>query len=115
MKDLNTKKGKRIQICDKAIHGLILKPKYLLVFGDREKKQIREKRREGKEEEEEKRRRKKEGDKKSRYGTCMNLYGIVCMDFCMDMYRDTCLEVCNTSLCVEYLFRMVVWFGCGPQ
>ena len=33
----------------------------------------------------------------------------------MDMYRDTCLEVWNTSFCVEYLFAMVVWFGCGPQ
>ena len=37
------------------------------------------------------------------------------MDFCMDMYRDTCLEVWNTSFCVESLFGMVVWFGCGPQ
>ena len=37
------------------------------------------------------------------------------MDFCMDMYRDTCLEVWNTSFCVEFLFGMVVWFGCGPQ
>ena len=35
--------------------------------------------------------------------------------FGMDMYRDTCLEVWNTSFCVESLFRMVVWFGCGPQ
>ena len=33
------------------------------------------------------------------------------MDFCM----DTCLEVRNTSFCVESLFEMVVWFGCGPQ
>ena len=41
----------------------------------------------------------------------MDVYGIVCMDFCMDMYRDTCLEVWNTSLCVEFLFGMVVWFG----
>ena len=37
------------------------------------------------------------------------------MDFCMDMYRDTCLEVWSTSFCVEYLFGMVVWFGCGPR
>ena len=36
------------------------------------------------------------------------------MDFCMDMYRDTCLEVWNTSFCVESLFGMIVWFGCGP-
>ena len=28
---------------------------------------------------------------------------------------DTCLEVWNTSFCVESLFGMVVWFGCGPQ
>ena len=33
----------------------------------------------------------------------------------MDMYRDTCLEVWNTSFCVESLFGMVVWFGCGPR
>ena len=37
------------------------------------------------------------------------------MDFCTDKYRDTCLEVWNTSFCVESLFVMVVWFGCGPQ
>ena len=45
----------------------------------------------------------------------MNLCMDCCMDFCMDMYRDTCLEVWNTSFCVESLFGMVVWFGCGPQ
>ena len=88
-------------------------------MGDRAKKRIREKRREGEEEGVEKRReegrRKKERDKKSRYGTCMDLYGIVCMNFCMDMYRDTCLEVWNTFFCIESLFGMVVWFGCGPQ
>ena len=37
------------------------------------------------------------------------------MDFCMDMYRDNCLEVWNTYFCVEYLFGIFVWFGCGPQ
>ena len=37
------------------------------------------------------------------------------MDFCMDMFKDTCLEVWNTSFCVEFLFEMVVWFGCGSQ
>ena len=89
-------------------------------MGDRAKQRIREKRRAGEEEEEEEKRReegrrKKEGDKKSRYETCMDLYGIVCMDFCMDMYRDTCLEVWNTSFCVESMFVMVVLFGCGPQ
>ena len=45
----------------------------------------------------------------------MDLYGIVCMDFCMDMYRDTCFEVWNTSFCIECLFEIVVWFDCGPQ
>ena len=33
------------------------------------------------------------------------------MNFCM----DTCLRVWNISFCVEFLFGMVVWFGCGPQ
>ena len=33
------------------------------------------------------------------------------MNFCM----DTCFGVWNTSFCVEYLFGMVVWFGCGHQ
>ena len=37
------------------------------------------------------------------------------MDFGMNFYMDTCLEVWNTSFCVESLFEMVVWFGCGPQ
>ena len=37
------------------------------------------------------------------------------MDFCIDRYRDTCLEVCNISFCIESLFGMAVWFGCGPQ
>ena len=41
----------------------------------------------------------------------MDFYGIVCMD----MYRDTCLEGWNTCFCVESLFGMVVWFGCGLQ
>ena len=35
--------------------------------------------------------------------------------FCMDMYRDTCLEIWNSFFCIESLFGMVVWFGCGPQ
>ena len=33
----------------------------------------------------------------------------------MDMYRDTCLEVCILFFCVEFLFGMVIWFGCGLQ
>ena len=34
------------------------------------------------------------------------------MNFCM----DTCLGVWNTSFfCVESLFGIVVWFGCGTQ
>ena len=40
------------------------------------------------------------------------------MKFCIEFVRicmDTCLEVLNTSFCVESLFGMVVWFGCGPQ
>ena len=37
------------------------------------------------------------------------------MDFCMNFCMDTCLEVWNTFFCVESLFGMVAWFGCGPQ
>ena len=33
------------------------------------------------------------------------------MNFCM----DTCLGVWNTYFYVEYLFGIVVWFGCAPQ
>ena len=36
------------------------------------------------------------------------------MEFCMEFVR-ICLEVWNTTFCVESLFGMVVWFGCGPQ
>ena len=41
-----------------------------------------------------------------------------CMDFGMNFCIDTCLGVWNTFFfffCVESLFRMVVWFGYGPQ
>ena len=65
-------------------------------------------RRREKEEKKRGRRRKKEGEKKSKG---MELIRNFCMDFCM----DTCLRVCNTSFCVESLFRMAVWLGCGPQ
>ena len=27
---------------------------------------------------------------------------------------DICFGVWNTSFCVESLFGMVFWFGCGP-
>ena len=37
------------------------------------------------------------------------------MNFCMNFCIDTCLGDLNTSFCVESLFGMVVWFGCGPQ
>ena len=37
------------------------------------------------------------------------------MDFCMNFCMDTCLGVWNTSFCADYLFEMVVWFGCSPQ
>ena len=37
------------------------------------------------------------------------------MDFGMNFCMDTCLGVWNTSFCVDSLFGMVVWFGCGPQ
>ena len=37
------------------------------------------------------------------------------MDFCMNFCMDTCLEVWNTFFCVESLFGMVAWFGCGSQ
>ena len=37
------------------------------------------------------------------------------MDFGMIFCMDTSLGVWNTSFCVESLFGMVVWFGCGPQ
>ena len=37
------------------------------------------------------------------------------MDFGMNFCMDTCLGVWNTSFCVESLFGMIVWFGCGPQ
>ena len=42
---------------------------------------------------------------------CMDFVWIFCMNFCM----DTCLGLLNTSFCVNYLFEMVIWFGCGPQ
>ena len=39
-----------------------------------------------------------------------SLYGFL-LGFCI----DTCLGVWNTSFCVESLFGMVIWVGCGPQ
>ena len=42
---------------------------------------------------------------------CRDFIWIFGINFCM----DTCLRVYNTSFCVESLFGMVVWFGCGPQ
>ena len=45
----------------------------------------------------------------------MELVRNFCMDFGMNFCMDTCLGVWNTSFCVESLFGMVVWFGCGPQ
>ena len=42
----------------------------------------------------------------------------LCMEFCMELVRllyGYCLEVWNTSFCVESLFGMVIWFGCGHQ
>ena len=41
----------------------------------------------------------------------MELVRNFCLNFCM----DTCLGVWNTSFCVESLFGMVFWFGCGSQ
>ena len=37
------------------------------------------------------------------------------MDFRMNFCMDTCLGAWNTFFCVESLFGIVVWFGCGPQ
>ena len=37
------------------------------------------------------------------------------MDFGMNFCMDICLWVRNTSFCIESLFGMVVWLGCGPQ
>ena len=49
----------------------------------------------------------------------MELVRNFCMDFCMDFgmnfCMDTCLGVWNTYFCVDFLFEMVVWFGCDPQ
>ena len=49
----------------------------------------------------------------------MELVGNFCIDFCinfgMNFCMDTCLGVWNTSFCLDSLFGMVVWFGCGPQ
>ena len=48
----------------------------------------------------------------------MELVRNFCIDFCMDLgmnfCTDTCLRVWNTYFCVESLFGMIVWFGCGP-
>ena len=45
----------------------------------------------------------------------MELVRNFCMDFSMNFCMDTCLGVWNASFCVESLFGMVVWFGCGLQ
>ena len=45
----------------------------------------------------------------------MELVRNFCIDFGMNFCMDTCLGVWNTSFCVESLFRMVFWFGCGLQ
>ena len=78
----------------------------------------REKRRREKdrrEEERKKKRRRREEEKfkeKKKSGMDVRNFGMnLCMKFCM----DTCLEVWNTSFCVESLFGMVIWFGCGSQ
>ena len=68
---------------------------------------MREKRRE----EEEKKKKRREEEKNQGIELVMNF----CMNFGMNFCMDTCLGVWNTSFCVESLFGVVVWFGCGPQ
>ena len=45
----------------------------------------------------------------------MELVRNFCRDFVWIFCMNTCLGVWNTSFCVDYLFVMVIWFGCEPQ
>ena len=91
---------------------------------DKGEENRRRRRRRRREEKKEEGRRKETRDQ--RYGfvwfsmdSSKELVKNFCRDFVwifgMNFYMDTCLGVWNTSFCVDYLFGMVVWFGCGPQ
>ena len=84
------KRGDISQKSDKAKHGLILKPKYLLVFGERRAKRVR---REEKRREEE----KEKGDERREGRREQESKGMEYYDFCKEFYDFVWVLSCSLA------------------